>query len=322
MNPLFADKSGKKNNMTVHNDDIRPDADSANGDSLTNWALWADSQWTMDGGSSQVDYSTKGFNNNKAYQSYKGGMGFQPSGAMVYKPKPRQAPRRAKGWRENNFWFIGDVHGNFAEYQKAIKDIHEIDKRAITIQVGDLDLKNGDEIPNLGENNWFIQGNHDDIDACKKHPNFMGKYGFKDGVFFMGGAKSGRGGYKNEELSDKDLEAAIKLYSDKRPEIVVTHQAPQSIHEDFMCKNDKSRTGEALEKMWQLHNPHVWAYGHYHWGHQEVYDGCNFIACGPLESHQIRLAWVDGVIEYQAYSKPMEMTKGKAIKEFLGGMFG
>ncbi len=236
--------------------------------------------------------------------------------------KPSYPPKRVKAWTAHNYWFIGDVHCNIDEYLKAIKDIRDIDPTAITIQVGDIGL-NTIDLPQLGENDFFIQGNHDDIKKCMKHPNFLGKYGYKNGVFYMGGAKSNGLGFKGEELTTKELAAAIKLYKEVKPEIVVTHDCPESLRSGFggYGKPKDSPTTLALDEMWQAHAPNIWAFGHMHIGYKDNIEGTDFICVAPLEAHQIRLGWVSGVKERHQGSKPMEMTKGQAIDAAVRNIF-
>lgn len=246
-----------------------------------------------------------------------------PVGSYSYKSWKKTPPRRAKAWKDHNFWFIGDVHNNVDEYLAALKDIREIDPNAITIQVGDIGLGES-TLPPLGPKDFFIQGNHDNIKDCLKHPNFLGKFGYKHGVFFMGGAASKGVGFNGEELCESELEEAVRLYKHVKPEIVVTHDCPESLRDKFggWGKPKNSRTCLALEDMWQAHNPNVWAFGHMHCGRTDNIDGTEFICLSPLESHQIRLGWVSGVQEYQKYSKPMEMTKTQAVTKWFKGLLG
>jgi len=233
--------------------------------------------------------------------------------------KPAEKPRRARGWRDNNYWFIGDIHSNIGEYLALVNNIRANDPDAITIQVGDLELGDN-KLPKMGPKDFFIQGNHDNIKACMKHPNFLGKFGFKNGVFFMGGAASNKWGYEHEELTDTELEAAIKLFKKTKPEIVVTHDCPQSIADELFWKKNNSRTKEALEIMWKDHNPHVWAFGHYHMATDKVIDGCQFLCVEPMEAQQIRLGWNLGTNEYKNPSKPTRMTKEKVINHFINSI--
>jgi predicted phosphodiesterase len=238
-----------------------------------------------------------------------------------YTPVRSRPPvRRARTWRDHSYWFIGDIHGNLDEYARALQDIREIDPKAITIQVGDLELTNPKDIKFLGPRDFFIQGNHDDYSACCKHPNFLGPYGVKHGIFFMGGAKTNKGpGYTTEELTNKQLSDAIELFEQTKPEIVVTHDCPHEIRKYLFYKQDKdhTRTSDALQEMWDIHAPLVWAFGHHHWGEQEVIDGTDFVCCAPLQSHQMKLVWGHGVVERQKATKPVQMTAGKAISRFL-----
>lgn len=67
------------------------------------------------------------------------------------------------------FFFIGDVHGKFNKYIDILKN----NNYNISIQVGDFGIGFADiEYPTeLGSNNFFIRGNHDNPHVCKNHPN-------------------------------------------------------------------------------------------------------------------------------------------------------
>jgi hypothetical protein len=62
----------------------------------------------------------------------------------------------------------------------------------------------------------------------------------------------------------------IDGYAAIKPEIVITHDCPESIaHEMLAALNrrkieDGSRTRQALERMLHLHQPREWFFGHWH----------------------------------------------------------
>lgn len=231
-----------------------------------------------------------------------------------------ELPQQAVAWCPHNYWFIGDIHSNFDEYKKLLASIRKYDSDAITIQVGDLDLDSPKQIDFLGERDFFIQGNHDTLAACEKHPQFMGRFGYKHGVFFLGGAASSKFGYENEELSLKELNEAIDLYDEMRPEIVVTHDCPQIIREELFFKKDTSRTSDALQEMWDIQSPNVWAFGHHHWSTNEIIDGTQFICVGACKAQKIQLSWTIHQEKYQSPSQPIQATAGKVIGRFLNSL--
>jgi Calcineurin-like phosphoesterase len=214
--------------------------------------------------------------------------------------------------------FVGDIHSNSTQYHRLLIGCDA------SIQVGDMgagfsSLKPGyppgQEIafPRTGKD-WFIRGNHDNPKACYENEHYLGDYGFDRKIipgttlFFMGGAWSidkpmripGVDWWPEEELSPEALEQAVKLYSEARPEIVVTHEAPLSACE-HMFKDIPifggwgttygketgallTRTNQALQTMLDIHRPSLWVFGHYHWSRRFVLDGTNFSCLNELET--------------------------------------
>jgi predicted phosphodiesterase len=243
-----------------------------------------------------------------------GGYNGLTSSFSSYTPASKPRPRRAASWRNHSYWFIGDIHGNFKEYAQLLKNIRKVDPTAITVQVGDLDLDNALDLDFLGPKDFFIQGNHDSHDACKAHPNYLGDFGYKHGIFFVSGASSHGWGH---ELNNKDLSEAVKLYKEVKPEIIVTHDCPSVIREELFYKHDETRTTNAFQEMWDFHAPHVWAFGHHHWTQQDIQDGTDFLCVGTCTARQMRLSWSQGHTDRVTPSKPVQSSAGKAIGRFL-----
>lgn len=184
---------------------------------------------------------------------------------------------------------IGDVHGQTKTYQKWLRD--NLDPSQRSIQIGDMGLGfAGVGLPAPGQpilplNHKFFRGNHDDPVRCKKHPNYLGDFGFleADSVFWVAGAWSidramrieGISWWAEEELSYSELEKAIDLYNQVKPRFVLSHEAPAvaakvllySLMGTYFAEKAQcqaSRTAQALEAMLMLHEPEKWIFGHYH----------------------------------------------------------
>lgn len=206
---------------------------------------------------------------------------------------------------------IGDVHGKYGPYKTIMKSCKD------SIQVGDMGV-GFFRVPNFSEiampvinpsydhmvegNHRFIRGNHDNPSVCRKHTQWI-----KDGhteltpkgqrMMFVGGAWSidrawrteGLDWWNDEQLSYTEFFALITQYEIYQPDIMVTHDAPESIIKQiFFDGTHKQRyistTGAALDQMWQLHKPKFWIFGHWHEHADVVIDGCRFICLNELET--------------------------------------
>jgi hypothetical protein len=180
--------------------------------------------------------------------------------------------------------FIGDTHGAWGilnEFLKRYKD-HRI------IQVGDLGLgfpptinlatgKLFSRDPEfLPKNFRFLRGNHDNPEACRKYPNYLGDYGVdsETKAFYISGAFSidkhlrieGQDWWPDEELSYQELQNVIDLYEKVKPDVVISHTCPSHIIMQFMKPPmiPGHRTEKALGQMWEIHKPKLWIFGHWH----------------------------------------------------------
>jgi hypothetical protein len=203
---------------------------------------------------------------------------------------------------------IGDVHGRIEQYRKIIRSLPE---GSFSLQLGDMGLgfKGVHLFPGGSMKkgrHFFIRGNHDSPEACRKHPCYLGDYGYLEveKLFYLGGAWSidkewriaGESWWPDEELSYAELDRAYQLYVKSKPEIVATHEAPSKAawtmldrlvgpskgHEP--CPTDQSvlvkgdeyayykqklgcvntRTSQALQRMFEEHQPLHHYFGHYH----------------------------------------------------------
>lgn len=193
--------------------------------------------------------------------------------------------------------FIGDVHGKFATYNAIVGR-----SPYPTIQVGDMgygfypyvDGQQKKFVETLA-NTRFIRGNHDDPAVCATVPGYIRDGAVIDNMMFVGGGLSidkadrliGVDYWADEELSIPEFEKVMDIYAMTRPDIMVTHDAPNSTAAAMFLNHYKreypSRTGGYLQAMFAVHQPKLWIFGHWHMNKQYSMWGTNFLCIGELE---------------------------------------
>lgn len=218
---------------------------------------------------------------------------------------------------------IGDVHGNTAAFSNLVNIADRDDRDVLVFQLGDMGLGfSGTILPTLDKKHRFIRGNHDGPDACRSHPNYAGDFGYDPAMklFFLGGAWSIDWAWRlawnethrdpvwwaDEQLSDAELSRAFDLYCDKKPELVITHEAPLQVTTalltpmlaDEAAANgyggdrvhiENTRTSVALQKMFQAHRPKQWLFGHYHVGWNMELEDTKFTCLPELREIDIEI---------------------------------
>lgn len=201
---------------------------------------------------------------------------------------------------------IGDTHGKTA---KLVQILDKLPPEKRVIQLGDMGLGfAGVDLPQQRNNFQFIRGNHDDPAECRKHPNYLGDYGFlpKEETFYIGGAFSidrayrvqGISWWSDEELSTLELGRAFDLYVASKPRIVISHECPshagfqmlQTQHGPyFAAKGDccHSRTSQALQAMFEAHAPERWYFAHYHIDSEFEIGPTKFRCCAELSACEV-----------------------------------
>jgi predicted phosphodiesterase len=206
---------------------------------------------------------------------------------------------------------IGDVHGYYDRYKKILKE-----SPYPTIQVGDMGVgfrryyidgavayrPNPPYDLMVETDARFIRGNHDNPETCRKHTQWIMDGTFENGVMYIGGALSidkayrteGYDYWSDEELSQEDLEDLIEAYIIEKPQIMVTHECPQSItgcfSDTYGIKLDRrfdSRTRHAFDRMFGVHQPKLWVFGHWHNKLDYMNNGTRFICLPELETIDI-----------------------------------
>jgi hypothetical protein len=191
-------------------------------------------------------------------------------------------------------FFVGDIHALFKDYEKVLA---KIPRDANVLQVGDFGFGFGDVPRDFHPRHVFIRGNHDKPLDAKAHKDYLGDYGVtENGIFYVSGAWSidwqqrveGRSWWRDEELSYPELDDAVFLFEQTKPDIVVSHDCPESITVKILDRltigHDlpatgldggayrsipnkqlfRTRTGQALQHMLDKHQPKLWVFGHYH----------------------------------------------------------
>jgi hypothetical protein len=186
---------------------------------------------------------------------------------------------------------IGDIHGQINEYL-----VYGIDKfEGPTIQIGDFGIGFGqsdywhERINKLhtDEPHRFIRGNHDNPAKCKEMVGWIKDGTVENDVMFIGGAWSidnpdaPPGWYKrtkdidwweDEECSDEQFDVFLDTYLSVKPRIMITHDCPHNIASHMfwdtgLLKGPRynTRTGDFLQKLFELHQPESWYFGHWHY---------------------------------------------------------
>jgi hypothetical protein len=142
------------------------------------------------------------------------------------------------------------------------------------------------------DNIKFIAGNHDNPSCYKKHPNYLGDYGFikEIDLFYISGAWSidyqlrtpGVDWWENEELSYTELQKAIELYKECKPKYMVSHDCPLSVSNNIFHLHWKdrkqSRTSLALDEMFKSWQPEQWGFSHWHCPKIKIINETKFVA--------------------------------------------
>lgn len=182
---------------------------------------------------------------------------------------------------------ISDVHQEDAKYLKIVKNAEKQNQH--TLQLGDMGF-NYDFLKKVDpKRHVFFKGNHDnymETETLKSGHN-LGDYGPRklDGQeFFMvrGGHSIDVGlrrpfidWFPNEQLSWGEGIHCIQSYEQVKPDLVITHEAPQSVLDDFFPDRSVlekygyhpqwcSSTAVLLQLCLDIHRPALWIFGHFH----------------------------------------------------------
>jgi len=189
--------------------------------------------------------------------------------------------------------FCSDLHGNFSYLRNVIDGFSD----CRIIQLGDLGIGfAGYPWPESWSSHFsFIRGNHDSPEICRKHPNYLGDYGYIEdaGLFYLSGASSidreirtaGVNWWDGEQLSFLELKDVIRLYAEKRPKILITHTAPQAFFKKLgVTRPLPDRTSDAIQVMLDAWRPAVYIFAHFHYSTSFVHKKMKVVA---LDTEQL-----------------------------------
>lgn len=194
---------------------------------------------------------------------------------------------------------IGDVHGKYKRYHEIIR---EKDRNPYTIQLGDFGFTY-QTLDNVEPNRHkILGGNHDNYDRIVGYPHYLGDYGFASlnniSFFYYRGAYSidrmyrtiGIDWWEQEQLKIEDFMKARDLYTEVKPDIVLTHDCPEEIIPYLLPIGSKvyqNTTSWALNELFNIHQPKIWRFGHYHLSWTMKVNGTEFKCLNELELEKI-----------------------------------
>ena len=204
--------------------------------------------------------------------------------------------------------FIGDVHAKWRYYQNLVENID-----TPTIQVGDFGVGfnrlDWSDVFDLHDSSphRFIRGNHDDPHASRKFPGFIEDGTVEDRMMFVGGAWSidyqwrtpGVNWWPDEECNQIKFGEMIDDYENVKPDIMITHDFPREAAKEMFFDGSvallsggiqyKTVTSEALQEMFEIHQPKLWIGGHWHVSKDRVVNGTRFVCLNELETLEVDL---------------------------------
>lgn len=195
---------------------------------------------------------------------------------------------------------IGDIHGRWYNYELLTNTIEHR-----SVQVGDFGIGFNGPYWHDRANDYhatkqhrFIRGNHDNPGMCREEMvGYIPDGTVENDVMYLGGAWSidwqyrtaGIDWWRDEELSYRELDVLISVYEAAKPRVMITHDCPSLAAYYMFIKSGNSiggkslhltRTGEALQTMFELHQPEEWYFGHWHATKSMKIEGTTFQCLG------------------------------------------
>jgi len=195
---------------------------------------------------------------------------------------------------------IGDVHGKKEGYFRVLDFMEDY----CSLQIGDMDFDYSHLESVDSTRHKFLPGNHDNYDKLYDCPNCIGDYGFTKlgdiDFFFVRGAFSidkhlrtpDQSWWEKEELTISEGYDALDLYAKTKPSLMITHDCP-TVMRNFLVTTKvtltkiETRTGQLLQQMYEIHQPDIWIFGHWHVDIKRKMGRTNFRCLGELSHMKI-----------------------------------
>jgi hypothetical protein len=192
---------------------------------------------------------------------------------------------------------IGDIHGKFGDLKKILENVWKENPNQIVYQLGDFGIgfPNHPTPKDFGPNFRYFVGNHDNRKEAKKHVNCIDDFGYvaEHDLYFISGAWSidyqqriiGVNLWEDEELGYEQFDQIFQEVSDIKPRIILSHDCPSIVRKEMFGFDRfyETKTGKALNRLFELHQPTYWCFGHYHRGAQNTVNGTHFVCLQELE---------------------------------------
>jgi predicted phosphodiesterase len=218
---------------------------------------------------------------------------------------------------------VGDVHGKVDQFWELCLN-HWGDRPADQIiQLGDVGFKTSyDKLIKLYKSSHkhrgkltIVPGNHDDYSRYYPVVN-SASWKYTGGIkmhdwnswavnsgeeltdfFSLRGANSidkhfrteGKDWFVTEELSYSQLGKAVDNYIHESPKVMFSHTCPSLVKKQLFGYSESSRTEQALQVMFEKHQPEYWFFGHFHFHRDEVINGTRFICLAELQTYELDL---------------------------------
>lgn len=201
-------------------------------------------------------------------------------------------------------FICGDIHGRKEKYVDFLREVELYDTtdNLKSIALGELGFKQ--------EHDWFINssynkdnkilfGNHDYFPYLNLSHS-LGRYKFISDkkIFCIAGGysidriyrKENLTWFADEQMNISEEKRCFNLYKKSKPEIVLSHDGPESIIKYFFNYSiyfENERTTKFLELCLKEHRPKLWIFAHHHKSKQEIINGTKFICLNELETIEI-----------------------------------
>lgn len=192
---------------------------------------------------------------------------------------------------------IGDPHGKLVPYFNIVQKSEHYGEN--TLSVGDngflQEWQLGEQFLSRYEGGFdrhkWLGGNHD-VYPNSQFKQSLPNYGEWNGIFFAKGARSidkhlrieGIDWFREEELSYAEMTECLDIYEQLKPKFVVTHDCPQSVRQTCFGFQEKDNTSFFLQQLFEIHQPQIWVFGHYHIGTTFYDNSTTFICLAELQT--------------------------------------